>query len=468
MSALLISLSIIIGVAIALLVSGGPGAVLVCAVAAASAWFAVNVKGPDRSFLLRLFLGGLLARVLVGTAIYLFDAQEFFGPDALTYDYEGHLMLDYVNGIAPAGIADEMSLSVAGRGMAYLVAIIYGLTGRNMLAVQLFNAALGATTALLIFLCAQHIFGNARVARIAATLVAFFPSLVLWSSQGLKDGPVVFLLAATMLATLKLGERLSVPNLMLLIAGMLATLTLRFYIFYMLAAAVVGSFVVGMRAFSAMSLARQVAVVFFAGLALTYVGVLRTASTQMESYGSLESVQRSRADLAGSANTGFGKDADVSTASGALTVIPLGMAYLLFAPFPWQIGSVRQLITFPEMLVWWASFPLIVSGLRFTLRFRLRQAMPILLFTTMLTFAYSIFQGNVGTAYRQRSQLLVFYFIFAAVGAVLLREKSEDRERARRRVSEAAREQVASLRGARVVALREGEPGAARAAAEEV
>jgi hypothetical protein len=49
----------------------------------------------------------------------------------------------------------------------------------------------------------------------------------------------------------------------------------------------------------------------------------------------------------------------------------------------------------------------------------------------MLTLVYSLFQGNVGTAYRQRSQLLVFYFIFVAVGAVLLKEKSEDRRKQR-------------------------------------
>jgi hypothetical protein len=47
----------------------------------------------------------------------------------------------------------------------------------------------------------------------------------------------------------------------------------------------------------------------------------------------------------------------------------------------------------------------------------------------MLTLAYSVFQGNVGTAYRQRAQLLVFYFIFVAVGAVLLKEKREEKKR---------------------------------------
>jgi hypothetical protein len=93
------------------------------------------------------------------------------------------------------------------------------------------------------------------------------------------------------------------------------------------------------------------------------------------------------------------------------------------------MGSLRQSITLPEMMLWWGSFPLLVLGGWFTLKYRLRQALPIILFTTMLTLAYSIFQGNVGTAYRQRSQLLVFYFIFVAVGFVLLRERREERVR---------------------------------------
>jgi bacteriorhodopsin len=79
------------------------------------------------------------------------------------------------------------------------------------------------------------------------------------------------------------------------------------------------------------------------------------------------------------------------------------------------------------MLIWWVSFPLLVLGIWFTVRHRLRQALPILIFTSMLTIAYSVFQGNIGTAYRQRSQLLVFYFIFVSVGYVLLKERREDR-----------------------------------------
>ena len=109
----------------------------------------------------------------------------------------------------------------------------------------------------------------------------------------------------------------------------------------------------------------------------------------------------------------------------------MGAVYLLFAPFPWQVTSLRQSITLPEMVIWWASFPLLILGVWFTLKYRLRMASPILIFTVMLTLAYSVFQGNVGTAYRQRAQVLVFYFIFVAVGFVLMLEKREERKQRR-------------------------------------
>jgi 4-amino-4-deoxy-L-arabinose transferase-like glycosyltransferase len=259
--------------------------------------------------------------------------------------------------------------------------------------------------------------------------VAFFPSLVLWSSQGLKDGPIVFFLALAILATLKLGKKLDVKNLAILVLSLFALLSLRFYVFYMIAMGIGGAFVIGMQRLSAKSFLRQFIAVIVLGLALTYLGVTRYANVQFAQYGSLERVQRSRSSAANSAQSGFGQDVDVSTTQGALTTIPLGLLYLLFAPFPWQLASLRQSITLPEMIIWWSSVPLLVLGLWFSIRYRWRQMSPILIFTVMLSLAYSVFQGNVGTAYRQRAQLLVFYFIFVAVGYVLVLEKREENKR---------------------------------------
>ncbi|HEX8685161.1 MAG TPA: glycosyltransferase family 39 protein, partial [Pyrinomonadaceae bacterium] len=405
-------------------------AVILCAVCAfvAGAMLARG-EGAQRPFIVKVFVAGLLVRMVVGSLINSFQLQEFFGGDAMIYDLFGNVLAQaWRSGLPqPAEVGDW---AVAGGwGMLYLVAAIYAVVGRNMLAVQFFNAVLGAATAPVIFFCARQIFQNVRVAKLAGLSVAFYPSLVLWSSQGLKDGPIVFLLALAMLATLRLGERMSMKYVFMLGVSMFAILTLRFYVFYMLAAAVGGAFLIGMRPVSSRSFLRQLVVVLALGVGFTYLGVLRSAGVQLERYGTLQSVQTSRSDLVRSANSGFGQDVDVSTASGAISAVPLGMAYLLFAPFPWQLASLRQSITLPEMTIWWVSFPLLVVGIWFTLSYRLRQALPILLFTMMLTLAYSIFQGNVGTAYRQRSQILVFYFLFVAVGAVLLKERQEDRQR---------------------------------------
>ncbi len=46
----------------------------------------------------------------------------------------------------------------------------------------------------------------------------------------------------------------------------------------------------------------------------------------------------------------------------------------------------------------------------------------------MLTLAYSVFQGNVGMAYRQRTQIQVFLFMFVAVGITIIIEKRENKK----------------------------------------
>jgi hypothetical protein len=406
-------------------------AVLFCFILALLTALVIRREKNHGPYLLRLFLLALLVRVLIGTAIFVFNGQEFFGGDAWTYDFFGYLQkLAWAGDKFAAAAVDQFTGKgvSSGWGMVYLVAAIYEVVDRNMLAVQFFNAVLGAATAVIIFLCALEVFNNRRVANIAGLAVGFYPSLVLWSSQGLKDGAIVFSLALAILSTLKLGRKLSWTYMIMLIAALFFVLALRFYVFYMLLAAVGGAFLVGMRAVTARSLARQVVVVFALGVSLTYLGVTRYANLEYERFGSLAVVQRSRADLARS-NSGFNQDVDVSTTSGALSTIPLGVLYLLFAPFPWQLGSLRQSLTLPEMLIWWASFPMLIMGLWFSIRYRWRQLSPILIFTSMLTVAYSVFQGNVGTAYRQRAQLLVFYFIFVAVGFVLVQEKREERAR---------------------------------------
>ena len=103
--------------------------------------------------------------------------------------------------------------------------------------------------------------------------------------------------------------------------------------------------------------------------------------------------------------------------------MPLGVIHVLFAPFPWAVGNIRQALALPDVLLWYALMPALFKGLRSAVKHNLAQILPILLFTTTLTLAYGIFQGNVGTAYRQRTQIMMFYFIF--IGEGLQRRKKQ-------------------------------------------
>jgi len=231
-------------------------------------------------------------------------------------------------------------------------------------------------------------------------------------------------LAMTMV--LQLQKKLSYPAVVILVFSMFGILTLRFYIFYMVAIAVVGSFIIG-TSNSPQSIARRTVVLVLMGIGLTYFGVIRNASSDFERYGNLDRLQSSRSDLARSASSGFGEDIDVSTTAGAISAVPIGFAYLMLAPFPWEMSSLRQSVTLPDVLLWWAMIPVMMFGLWYTIKNRLRTAFPIVLFSVMLTLAYSIFQGNVGTAYRQRTQIQVFLFMFVAVGWTLIKERRENR-----------------------------------------
>jgi hypothetical protein len=102
----------------------------------------------------------------------------------------------------------------------------------------------------------------------------------------------------------------------------------------------------------------------------------------------------------------------------------------LLAPFPWMINNFRQLITLPELVAWWCLMPIMVKGFWFALRKRLRQSFAICTFVVGLTLAFALYQSNAGTAYRHRSQLYPFFFVFICIGLELRRNaKLEKRAR---------------------------------------
>lgn len=405
-------------------------AVILAGILSALIVSALRTQTDEKDFITQLFVGALLVRMLFGVLVHLFELREFFGGDATTYDERAFELAEYWKDVD--GGVNPSQGQRANWGMEYFVAGLYTIFGRNIFLAQSVVAVFGAATPVLVYFCSRELFHNRRVSRVSSILVAFFPSFILWSGQLLKDGLVIFLIVLSIVTVLELQKRFSYIAVVALILSLFGILALRFYIFYMVAVSVVGSFVIGISKTNQGIIQRLVAVVIV-GLGLTYFGALGMVEQNIESFGSLERVQVSRASLARTADSGFGEEIDVSTTEGAISAIPVGLAYLMLAPFPWEISSLRSAITTPEVLVWWAMIPVVLMGAIYTIRYQLRTALPIVVFSVMLTLAYSIFQGNVGTAYRQRTQIQVFLFIFFAVGWVLIKEKRENKQISRGR-----------------------------------
>lgn len=426
----------------------GAAALAFTAVLSAIAIFLFRHFTEERAFITTVFLVGLLLRMAFGMLLEIYDLREFFGGDAYAYDLNGWAIVDVWMGRNLATdvlIFQNDPASGAGWGMNYVTAVVYLFLGRNIFAAQSFCAVVGAATAPMVYFCSQKIYGNLKVAKIAALSIAIFPSFVIWSGQLLKDGLIIFLLVAAMTMVLQLQTKFNYAAVAFLVFSLFGILSLRFYIFYMVAVAVAGSFIIGLSS-TTQSILRRSIVLVLAGVALTYLGVGNRANVELNTFARLDRIQASRLDLARAAETGFNEETDVSTAGGALSAIPTGFAYLMFAPFPWQASNLRQAITIPEVLVWWAMIPLLISGLIYTVKNRLRNAFPILIFSLLLTIAYSVFQGNVGTAYRQRTQIQVFLFILIGVGWTVYLENKENkrllRTAAQKRIDDRLRQNI--------------------------
>jgi hypothetical protein len=384
----------------------------------------------EKEFLWNLFLAALIVRLLYGTIAYYFDFWLYFAGDAETYNAFGNTLAEYLKGNSILSDFESyrfFGFRQSGWGMFWLIGLLYYVIGQNPIAGNMFCSIFGALAAPIGYLCAKELFNNSKIGKITGFFVAFFPGFINWSSFMMKDGILVFLLVLAVLMIIRLQKSFNLFYISLLLFSLFGIISLRFYIFPMILTAIIGSFMIGIKTQSDSlgSLIRRFLLIFGIGIVLTYAGAFSSVQESVETFGNIERLNNARLDQSQTADSGFEK-VDVSTTEGAISFLPIGLMYLMLAPFPWQLTSVRSALTMPEMLVWWFSIPFLISGIMFAVKHRLRETMPVLIFTLMLTVGYAIFQGNVGTAYRQRTQIQVFHFMFIGAGFVLFMERREN------------------------------------------
>jgi hypothetical protein len=358
----------------------------------------------------QLFVRALQIRVGLAVILHFMTGDSAFAPDQSTYHAWSEHLAQYWSGEVPF-YPGRLLLPGEPVGYYRIVAALYFVFGAWALLPKLLNAVVGATTVRLVFDLTWRITGNEPMGLRAAKYTAYFPSLVLWSVLNIRDCWVVLFIILVTRQSLALQDQPSLRNALLLVAGIYAITVFRSYILFAVTAPILVSFVVRQRG----HIMRNAVLGMLAAGALIYVDAAAGRERRMR-MPDLEEMNRSRKWSASAAESGFAADVDISTPDKALAFLPVGLAYFMLAPFPWTVANFRQGLALPEMLYFYFLLPFLIRGILHLLRHHLSSSLMIVLIAVGITLGYAIGQGNVGTIYRHRAQVLPLFLIFAAVG----------------------------------------------------
>jgi hypothetical protein len=125
-------------------------------------------------------------------------------------------------------------------------------------------------------------------------------------------------------------------------------------------------------------------------------------------------------------NSVYAAGTDVSTPLGALLFLPRGLIYYLLSPFPWNVTRARQLLAVPESLVWMYLLFLGIKGMWTGAKESFSRVAGPIFIAIIITTAYSLIEGNIGTALRHRAQTMLLFFVFS--GAEWARRSARARQ----------------------------------------
>jgi hypothetical protein len=371
-----------------------------------------NVSKNEISYVATIFFLGFFLRIFLAIIIHNF-ARGFFVGDDGTYEAIGNGYYRYWMGM---DYQLDKYAATRGAGSIYFYsiwnAIVYYMFGFEPLLLKVFNSFISSMSALYAYFISREFF-NLKVGKIVFFLATFFPSLVLWSTQNIRDPLAIFAIVTSVYYLMKIQNgKNAFSSFLKLIASMLLLLGIRSYIFVLISISFfTSSFIQHSRRPIQSFLVGLIVIILANGFYQAFF------SKPIISEINLKAVAQHRNAMA------YGRTklqkVDISTPNKALWYLPIGIIYILFAPFPWQISSKLQLFTLPETLIWYVLFFFFLRGFYLLVKSGyFIYISPIISPALAMTVTYALVEGNVGTAYRHKAQFLIFYFIIVAIGIV--------------------------------------------------
>ncbi len=389
-------------------------------------------------YLMDVMLISVGVRFLLIALIHESVGAMVFAPDQVSYQQLGDALLRSWQALGPTPAKLTGTLQI---GYPVINAVLSLVFGPARAAPAVLNVFMGTWLAVPIYYMTLLIVRqNRAVARWATVLALFFPSLLLWSVLNVREAPTILAVALCAFFSVRVQRRADLWDAVAALVALAVIAFFREYLTVLVGVSAGAGIVMGKSRSPVRSLVLGTAIMVTLVFAAQQAGLGGTLTQEP----SLQLVQYLRHDLALGAGSAYGQGADVSTVGGALGFLPVGLTYFLLAPFPWAITSGLQAVTLPETLLWYLLIPFGLRGLYLALRYDARAYTVPLSILLVVTFAYAMVEGNVGTAYRHRAQILPLAFVFCALGlrdvyavwAQRREARQERRHHTRRAVSE--------------------------------
>ena len=339
----------------------------------------------------------------------------FFGGDANNYHRDAIALARHWTEGTP-----RPEFQVGKEGFYIALARLYQLIGPYRVAGLVLISLCSALVVPLVTDTTRRLFGP-RAARAVLPLVVLLPGFLVWTSQLLREAPIVAGLAIAANLAVRLSEQVKPGRLALLGLTLAVLFTLRANVAYVFAAGLLVGLALGGRRL-ALGLVTATAMVGLLA-AIVLGGGVGEGGYKYSATADLKQVDFVRSSLA-TAESGVGRDADVSTAAGSVAYLAIGVPQLLFGPFPWQVRNVRQALGLLDAMIVWCLVPSFIRGLRQARR-RLGRRLALLVAPALgITVVLALLIGNSGTLIRERIQVTVLLLPFIALGR--LRAEGEE------------------------------------------
>lgn len=380
----------------------------------ASEPYSISVSS-DRAFLWRLCISAFITRLAIIILYVMTDAIERFqlSLDHLRYDREGVWAMNAMD------FGDFAYKSWIDDGWFQFVGLIYFLLWPSPFLIQLINITLNTVTVIPLFLIVRRLTPDVRIQRFYAVLLAFFPSILFWSTLMLKDAAGILAVALIVHGVFVLRQKFSLYSLLALLAGLVIFIGTRTYLFIVIVMLMPAAFLLfpygkNRLPWRAILLPALIGLV---PMAIGY-GYFASGEFQRSLYFDINYINHIRGSMATGSGAMF-DDGGHTWGRGILqdAWLAITTVFAVFVPVnPFDLANIRQIAALPFVLVMIYLILPLIRGVKEIWRLR-RLTAPIMVIATGVLAVYVGGTSNTGALFRWTAQVMPYFLMAIAFAA---------------------------------------------------